>query len=289
MTIPREPFQSRDRGVALLLVLGAIVIVSTASIGVMRVVLEARTKRAFDHDARTAAEVLRASEAPILEWLVSASNDVVLETSADIPEVKVLRDRFYVGDREVDLEITAFDAFGMAPVDVMRRGGPLKDLLPSAVVLEAERVAASLSSARALDELVLETTSNPFPSPRRGHAGRDSTACLGAYLSFANPFPGDLNVNTAPVSYLQAVFAKAKRGGFSKWVVARDRGERLVAPSLGGGADGDDSDTPRLTSESTAWYLRIDVRVGRVHRAWWALYEAGSAMEWICASRISIP
>lgn len=281
-----------DSGVALLLVLATILIVSTASIAALRVALVGRIESEFDRDAEIAGQICRACEAPIVDFLVSSSSGIVLPTGAEVPKTTVLFDRFVVDGKEIEIRIDGYDAFGMAPFPVLTRGGPLLDLLPNSIREDAEMHREEFQAARALDELIEVTSVSPFP--REGDASRDGSASmknLGAYASFANPIPGELNVNTAPSSYLEAIFAKEKRSGFSKWISARERGERLSAPAAlsEAASKSRDEDLPRLVSESVAWHFRIDVKVGRVSRAWWALYEAGSAVEWICSSRVAIP
>ncbi len=284
----------REQGVALLFVLMTIVVVSTATLGLVRVTLVERVRSSLDAETEIASEVARATETPILRWLVSRSRDVILPLEAEEPRVEVLNDAILGNDPLIEIRVTAWDTFGMLPLATIERGGPLADLLPNSIRRRREEIRGALAKPFGLDAFV-DTAGqheSPFPDPSRDATrSRTSTkeTALGALLAPSNAWPGELNVHTAPIAFVEAVLRAERRDGLSALLAQRARGERVTAMPSSSRANRKDREVPTLVNESTCFAFRIDVRVGLVRRSWWAVYEAASASEWVCAQRMGIP
>lgn len=283
----------REHGVALLIVLMAIVVVSTATLGLVRVTLVERVRSNLDAEAEIASEVAQAAETPILRWLVSRSRDVILPLEAKEPRIEILHDHFEVEDVPLEIHITAWDTLGMLPLATIERGGPLADLLPESIRRRRADLPKNLEKPLGLDAFVdaAGLLESPFPESSKITFSGDSPKeiALGALLAPSNAWPGELHVHTAPIAFLEAVLREERRGGLSAMLAQRARGERVTALPQSSRTKRKDREIPTLVNESTCFAFRIDVRVGQVRRSWWAVYEAASASEWVCAQRMGIP
>lgn len=269
------------RGMALLLTLVALVVVTSATVTLVRMVLTDRTRVRRDAETVLAGDLLRASERPILKWLTTRSESVVLPADADEPRVLVLDDAWTVGETPFELRLTAFDQAGMISIAAARTGSPLRPLLPAGFRRELDELAEPPARRFGLDLL----PGSPFPSggDQPGAAGITPGALVATHFDD----PAWLNVHTAPLSLIRAVYRLAGTGGVELIEKARTEGKNVGAlppPSEQAKAES----LPRLATRSDGWAFRIDLRVGAVRRSFWAVYRRAPEAEWSCVQRLLI-
>ncbi len=274
------------RGGALLLVLAALVLVTTASVSLLRLAVTAQAAEVAGRESRIADDLLCAAEAPILDWLSTQAGDVVLAPDVAVPQVAVLEQSWSVDDVECGLQITAWDQCGMVPVDLARSGSPLRLSLPEEVRRALDGVNLQSAAPAGLDLFLGQPVDEQvavFPAP---DDAAPETVALGALVATHNP--NVINVNTAPPHVLEAALGVTGRGGLEAILAARAQG---TAFSLSGlpTAGRPSERSLRLAAASTAWGLRIDTRVGVVRRSWWAAYVGSGSAGWECVQRLAIP
>ena len=303
--------RSSQRGAALLIVLATLILALSASVTLVRLASTAKASRDVGDRAVMADELLRAVDAPILDWLKTKSSSVILPPEATMPQVDVLHDVWVVDDTKHELQVTAWDQLGMVPIGAARSGSPLRLALPAEVrravdyvqIPRGEAPGLDLFSARrpasvALfpdgadgDRLIFGPAEQVWVSDRPARLQKkDEREAVGAYIATHNP--GRINVNTAPIELVDQALRVSGRGGLDQIVEARADG-RSAAPAGGREASGNRGRTTvQLTSSSTAWAFRIDTSVGAtqgasVRRSWWAVY-ARSGSNWECVQRLAI-
>ncbi len=259
-------------GVALLLVLAALVVTVTALATFARLAATSAVASSTDQRAQLADDLARAAEAAIVDWLASESGAVVLPPDAPTPMVAVLDDEWETSDTRVRVRITGWDQEGMAPLAAMKGASPIRLGLP-------EYMRQAIDDINPEGVPGLDALEAPFPRPE------DEQPALGATIATHNPLPDELtisrrtrratpsparlNVSTAPVELIEAAVRAEHRGGLEHVIQSRARGEQ---PNM--------SDAPRMGSEaelllvnsSQTWSFRVDVTIGNVDRSWWTVW-----------------
>ncbi len=317
----RKP--STRRGAALLIVLATLVMVVTATVGVARMASTTKSHRLIAERTMIADDLLDVAERPILDWLARESTQVVLPPDVTTPVVTVLHDVWQDQGARYQLQITAWDQCGMAPILVGRSGSPLRLAVPFEVLHLLDRLSLRRNETAGLDLFVnsarsadgidvfpepeltepqlfdvanLDNTSTPAADTTASWESADRVA-IGAHIATHNP--GRVNVNTAPIELVRQAMRQAGRGGLDQIIDARSEGQR--ATLVGGpGSEGDGRrggnqgrSTLQLAGDSTAWAFRIDIGVGlprggAVRRSWWAVYVLAEESSWECVQRLAI-
>lgn len=274
----------RRRGVAMLLVLGAAVLLLAAA----SVIARTRATRSLADGANSALTMAWAAcdgaEPAVVEWLRRESRDVLLDPRTPAPNLTILHESFTTEGDRVTITITVWDQCGMVPtIDV--------DGLPSLREF-VDRQGFSdrtdlLTAAPGLD-LVRD---DAFPSI-------DRAVALGGLCGTHNPAPGSdrrrggsipvLNVNTAPEAILRAVFADLQLDGVDRVLSARAAGEQAVVSGLQTGR----TVSVHLAGSSTCWGVRTDVTVSgtgrRASASLWSVYTLRGGT-WSREQRLVIP
>lgn len=279
----RPPSQ---RGIALLLVLVALVLSVTAAAGLARVAATARQRCETATSQQHTGRLLEASEAPILDWLHRHAGRLVLPPDAGSPRFVVLDDAIELRGVPCRLTITAFDQCGMVPGT--ETGGRLASFLPNGVHRSLAAAGPDWLDHPGLDVLAAAAGDHitVFPLP----GARDSGA-LGEHLASHNPArpgrPAVLNVNTAPLELVSMVYAQHDLGGIDAVAESRALG-RVASPGTARAPrTGADPAAIIPVSMSTAWAFRIDCRAGHVTESWWCVYtDTGS--NWERVQRLAI-
>lgn len=275
-----------QRGIALLLVLVALVLSVTAAAGLARVAATARQRCETATSQQHTGRLLEASEAPILDWLHRHAGRLVLPSDAGSPRFVVLDDDIELGGVTCRLTITAFDQCGMVPGT--EAVGRLASFLPNGVHEALAAAGPDWLDHPGLDVLAAAAGNHVPVFPPAG--ARDSGA-LGEHLASHNPTragrPPTLNVNTAPLDLVSTVYALNDLGGIDAVAESRALG-RVASPGA--------SRAPRTGGDpaaivpvlmSTAWAFRIDCRSGHVIESWWCVYtDTGS--NWERVQRLAI-
>lgn len=268
-----------QRGIALLLVLVALVLSVTAAAGLARVAATARQRHETESAQECARTLLNASEAPILDWLHRHAGELVLPPDAGSPRFLVLDDEIELGGEACRLTITAFDQCGMVPSS--ETGGRLASFLPNGVHRALTAAGPDWLEHAGLDVLaaVAENDVPVFPP-----AGARDSGALGEYLASHNPTrpgrPAVLNVNSAPLDLVSIVYAQHDLGGIDAVAESRALG-RVASPGASRAPrTGGDPAAIIPVSMSTAWAFRVDCRSGHVVESWWCVYtDTGSNWE----------
>jgi hypothetical protein len=304
---------SRGRGVALLVVLGTLVVVTASLAGFSRAAASARSGRARAVEGVACDALLRAAERPVQAWLLERSASAVLPPDVDAPALTVLHDLWTCGGIAIELRLVAFDQCGMLPVSASARSalGPVFGADLAVALRRFNQDDAAPLGLDAFAEQLPEWSVWPGepgpPTAAIPFGGTEATAAtnpsggspaLGALVaSWAPAAHGSqtsavINVNTAPRPLVEAALRAAGRGGLEQ--VLRSRAVRrpfmpgrLVAAS-GEAERAPGVPTPELVASSPCWAFRIDARAGAVRRSWWAVYVRGSS-SWECVQRLVIP
>ncbi len=309
-----------QRGVALLIVLAALVITSSACAVLARLAWSTRAAGDADRCTRVADDLLLALDAPISRWLAEQARGIVLDSDVTEPAVPVLHDCWRCGDDSIEVRITAWDQCGMAPLSQLHRGSPLRLALPDSILEVVDRIGAADVQSPGLDVLADRVQSEmewrdtavfpvaPMASPQvfgDQAVSRDSRAdpvqirpALGALIATHNPpltrgsarrrsflaAGGMINVNTALAPLLEAAMRATGHAGLTHTLNSRDKGRPSDIIGLPVGSD---AHRLQLVTASTCWSFRIDIRVNRIHRSWWTVhvFESGS---WQAAQRLVI-
>ncbi|MBI4881783.1 MAG: hypothetical protein HY812_19300 [Planctomycetes bacterium] len=276
------------RGVALLLTLAALVVVTTATVTLVRILLLEKTRARLELDSELAGDLLSAAEAPIQYWLEARSEEVVLPHTATEPRACVLDDAWVIEGRRYEIRIEAFDQAGMVSLRSARDGSPLRRFLPAEVREEIDAVKEPADSLWGLDLF----PGFSFPAGESASAedaadAEEADPALGALVATHGEAPESLNVHTAPLPLVQAVYRLSGLGGFEQVAEARAKGrlvaavpprsDRLAADKL-----------PCLATRSRAWGFRVDARVGAAQCSIWAVYGPGEDEAWTCRQRLWI-
>lgn len=112
------------RGVALLIVLAALILSATATALLVTQAATIQAQRRVDRCCLLADDLLKSADGPIGNWLSHDADEVVLSDKALSPKVGVLSDCWVDRDTEYQIQITAFDQCGMVPFSIARSGSP---------------------------------------------------------------------------------------------------------------------------------------------------------------------
>jgi len=284
----------------------------------VRVAVHDRVRRDVNVDSLLATDLLLAANDPILEWLNKKSKSLVLPSTATSPAAPVLHQRWSAGEHTFELRITAFDQDGMVSARDVANGSPLRMTLPTdvrdlvdaaelgdvpedvAIGLDLFEAATSAAHGqvdqRAVFPLRWDGTSRAN-FVREGDvnvvAGGDASAFVGAASAIgqfvATHGSNRLNVNTAPMEIVEAVFRLTGRGGVEQ--IAQDRDEGNPVANVPPPAISNDSTAtlPTLVTSSDTFAFRVDIRVNRVRPSWWMIYRRGGERGWSCVQRIPVP
>lgn len=155
--LPARAERRAPRGIALLLVLGAVALGLTAATIAAQVAVTAGVTRRLDLALREADDVA-ASLAPRIErWLVAESQRAVVPVDSALPAIAIADERVDLGPgRSMRIRVTAFDQHGMVPWGEVVSGGPMAAYLPpgaAEAVREAPRGTADSPIPPGLDLL----------------------------------------------------------------------------------------------------------------------------------------
>jgi len=270
------------RGIALLLVLATLVLAVTAAAGLARVATSARLHAESARASTAADTLLDAADVPILDWLHRHAGRAVLPPEANGPRFTVLDDAMEFDGQQCHITITAFDQCGMSPASW---AGPA---LPADILDALEHAGEAFKNHPGLDLLEAAKGRPVFPGAQEA-----AVPAIGEVLGTHNPpRPGRqaaVNINTAPISLLEAVYAARGLGGFEAVLEARAAG-RAASPGAITAPHDDprtDDDVPLPVAMSGSWAFRVDCLAGRVRRSWWGVYtDTGS--NWERVQRLAI-
>ncbi|MEW6741426.1 MAG: hypothetical protein AB1486_01600 [Planctomycetota bacterium] len=313
---------AREKGAALLIVLGALVMLVTTAAALARLAGTKRLAARLDQETWIADDLLRELEGVMRDWLEEESKKVSLPPEQESPEVAVLHDIVIAGPTRIEVVITAWDQCGMVPAPLAWSGGALRLGVSSGMARILDRVATKPEGAWGLDLLAglcpgmaifpraASTPAVAFggeaeeiaargesralddaeeaPGKHRGMRARDRLVepALGAFVATHNP-DTLININTAPRALLEAALRLSGRGGLEMILEHRRHGTLAPVPAAKKERPSEASD-PVLVSTSPVWAFRIDIRVGRLARSWWAIYREREG-RWSCAQRLCIP
>ena len=302
----RRPIAAPRRGMALLLVLAALVVgLSAATIAAQAATTATVSQRVDRRQALVDDAAL--ALAPALEaWLAQRSATVVLDPGAAAPMVEVLRESCTLAlDGEpctIDISVLAFDQRGMVPWNDAVRGDGLAAALPQAVSRRfAEHGRAS--AAPGLDLVAARSWSDAFdipvwPTVVRG-SGEGATTSPGpsvaAFVATHGRGVAVINVNTAPEGVVRAAEAMLGR---SVWEVVRAHraiGKPAPVGAFSFGESGRPSDIadasaarlPRFVASSDLWSFAVEVRCEGARSAWWITYDRSGA-GWRVLQRVRV-
>lgn len=266
------------RGVAMILVLGASVLLLAAAAVIARARVTSTLRSDTDERLALAWSVVDAAESPIREWLARESGSVVLAPNTDAAMVLIMDSEFAVSGVPVTVSVTAWDQCGMLPA------------LGSAVRLAGQRPGPTGEDigwfGHAHPGLDLwEGAGSAFPS--RLHPDR-----IGGLVATHNPRQTGrsrggrvtLNLNTAPAWLIDPILAGIGREGLDAILAARRQGEFVSFR----GANHDWQGTELvLTGSSNAWGVRTDVTAGGVVASVWSVYSRRGGT-WVREQRLVI-
>ncbi|MDQ7012451.1 MAG: hypothetical protein Q9O74_00980 [Planctomycetota bacterium] len=279
--------KSQSRGIALLLVLATLVLAVTAATGLARVALAGRLHAETISEELRIDDLLHAVDDPILDWLHRHAGRATLPIDATSPRFTVVDDEFILDDLACRITITAFDQCGMVGQNSVH--STMAALLPPAAFDLLAETQTAWEQSPGLDLLAASRLKDATVYPTREHT---ATPALGALLATHNPpranRPAVVNINTAPLALVRAVYAArgmSKGGGIDAVIEARAAG-RVTSPGAMT-APQQQSDLPVPVAMSTAWAFRIDITVGKTRRPWWCIYtDTGS--NWERVQRLAI-
>jgi hypothetical protein len=294
------------RGVALLIVLAALILIVTASVSFARLASTDRLRKSFNDRTLMADELLHASEAAIMHWLQEQSANALLPPDALLPAIEVLHDIIVTDRDSITIKIWAFDQCGMAPLEAVQAGLPIRLALPQEVMIAVDALTIDEKENLGLDLFSLPdgddaselrifplcgesepvTVGKSQPSPFQKIQEPVQTVCVGAHVATHNK--SFINVNTAPIDLIDAAMRTAGRSGVEQIQVARAQGKPAVAPQTT--STNKDSDRIQIVGTSTIWSFRCDIFGGPRKRSWWMVYTKGSntTKPWECVQRIAI-
>lgn len=298
------------RGVALMLVLATLLVVTVGAASIAALASTARQARSVERSTRVADDLLAALDAPLIVWLESVSSKVALAPDALIPGVLVLEESWQIdpvapagtasdsGPIAVAISVVAFDQCGMVHWRAARDGSVLRLALAEETLALVDGTPLPDDVLPGLDLAVTSTPDSVFPL---ASAVLDPGAArLGALIATHGGSVPRINVNTTPRPLLEHAMRAAGRGGLESIMASRAIGTPATAPPAPRSALRRDRRDERsanrrtdavdveIVASSDAWAFRIDIRTGEASRSWWAVYVFRSG-EWRCAQRLAIP
>jgi hypothetical protein len=213
---------SHRRGVALLLVLAALIIASTASLTLATAAATRNLHAGVLRAEQLAESIARTSEMYTLSWLAEHAAAVVVPPDAPEPAVSVLHDRFSIDGSEITVRITVFDQLGMVPAIVADRF----DLPINLETIATTKLTGLDQLVGVVDGDVFSHHDSATPLVSFGIATRDASdrkpmpeqpaAAIGSLVSTHGCENADgqvptmrLNINTAPLALIDEVLSRA--------------------------------------------------------------------------------
>jgi len=290
---------SGRRGLALLFTLVVFVLIVTTCASLARFSTRVTLRRALDQRTAQAEQLREEAQRAIQEWLESQSGTVSLAPDVLEPSVSILRDRWSIDGRPYRVDISAWDQCGMLPLEYVASGHSLRRSIPDALLDGIDAMPPGVRPG--LDLFVShDTPYAPHPSAEPTLFGSEpavedfpetsssTSAALGAHVATHNEGAGRINVNTTPLPLLEAVCRLAGRDVIAQVREAREQGGLALIGAARHKRTDPQVRLPRIVSQSDAWAFRIDVQVGHVTKAWWAVYQLRNS-DWSCVQRLSIP
>jgi hypothetical protein len=154
--------------VALLMVLGALVLVAASLLPLARSAGLACRDRRLAPIERQLDDLLDAAEAPVILWLHERSQRIVLPPDDVSPRVLILNDTWRDGEVEYGVSINAFDELGMMPIRAVGRDCLMTGVLPEEVISIALYLQSSATSPSDASRVLLplgldQSASRGFP------------------------------------------------------------------------------------------------------------------------------
>lgn len=313
------------RGVALLLVLVALVLGLTAATIAAQVAVTASLTKRLDRAQEIADDAASSTLPRIERWLVGEAGQAVAPIETTVPAIGVIDETVSVdAATSMHVRVTAYDQRGMVPWTQVRSLGSLASLLPSdvrgsvaAVALTQETV-PGLDLVSAVDEHGQASrpvwpghapVTDPHAIRHYGDPASDGGSVAGSNDDDGQPALGGLvathcpgrpaiNVNTAPRELVQAIERLTQR---SVWSVVEERRAAGKPAAIGGITGGvrdmdgmhgatsgpDDDSMPTFVASSDVWSFRVDVTYAGVRSSWWVTY-ARSDRGWILRQRLRV-
>jgi len=302
----RRPSCAPRRGMALLLVLAAVVVGLSAATIAAQAATTAMVSQRVDRRQALVDDAALALGPALEAWLAQRSATVVLDPAANAPMVEVLRESCALElDGEpcaIDIAVLAFDQRGMVPWDSAVRGDGLAAALPPSV---ARRFSddGRASAAPGLDLVAARPRSEAFDIPvwptvvRGSSQGEETPPGLGvaAFVATHGSGAAVINVHTAPEAVVRAAEAMLGR---SVWEVVREH-RALGKPAPVGafafeddgrvseGAGASAARLPRFVASSDLWSFAVEVRCEGARSAWWVTYDRSGA-GWRVLQRVRV-
>ena len=262
---------SRKRGIALLLVLASLVMV-TGVLGLLTL-SAAQTHRASQLviNERRADDLLRSCEPVVTEWLAKHAPRAAVDPESSEPKVEIASIEWTASDgTECFVRAAAWDLLGMLPPETnsstplwLAVDPLLRDFERGDAGSMCEISSAPVSVYPLTDEYKLALGSQLSIYPRS-----DSRRTLNTPTTPTTP---TININTAPRPLLETALRLAQRGDIASILTARADGRPAPAPPR----IADDGESfVELTGRSTLWAVRTDAAANGLRRSWWTVYES---------------
>ncbi|MEM9373747.1 MAG: hypothetical protein AAGA55_08900 [Planctomycetota bacterium] len=267
------------RGAAMILVLGASVVLLTAAAVVARSRVTEEMHSNSGRALTLALNIAEAADDPILAWLRHESGDVVLPANNPAPSTSIMRSNLQIADCSVSVTVTAWDQHGMVPRDSTLAdslSSPIPNPEVSVSWLDEDDPGLDLGRANAgvFPSLTqpgrpggLIATHNPPPGVRKGRSARIAS----------------INVHTAPIWLLDSLLSDTRGDELSRILAARRSGERADLSGIRSGA----GEHIRLIGTSPAWSFRTDVRTKHASVSVWSVYTRRGGV-WVREQRLVI-
>lgn len=288
---------SRTRGIALLVVLMILLVISTSMATLARVHASIALRSGGADRARLADETALGLERTLLAWADSTGREVVLPPDVDVPGCHVLHDSFTLGAHAIVVRVIAIDQCGL-PVWQARRSAQ-RTAVPAEVrrtwLATPELPHGGFDLARSDSEAgvrvfprFVEAELDSFPGVLEGGAdlsgedranllpgtpepAEEADRSLAAYVAWPRSERRELNIATAPLALLE------RESGLKEPTLREIRFDReqatlprlpVTSADRNGARLGEER---QLVSESSEWAFSIDVSVDRVRRRWWVV------------------
>jgi hypothetical protein len=286
------------RGLALLLVLAAAVIVLTGTMLAIRLLVDTRRQLTVTSADDHLLDALAAGERLAIGWLSAHVQQVVLPPEGGV--VALIDERWRCAQGDGALMVQLYDACAMIPARCAGVNGSLRAALPpgwGGVVLpdlppgrdheprdwletvqlpvQLRRFPVATGSTRPVEWSTIGTIADGSPP-----APADRPVRLGLAMVASPHSQGAINLNTAPEALLRAAFQQIGAGGLDQLLQQRRRGLAITAvPEVPVEAQG-----YHFVTTSKAWKAHIQVGWNSLQRSWWVVI-AGNPGEWRIVQR----
>ncbi len=305
----------RYRGAALLVVLGVLLVASTAIVVLAQIASTTRLQQKRGIDLRNADAAIVATEHIIEVWLHTEAGSVVLSPEVIEPAVNVVNDQIQFDESSIHIQITAWDQCGMLPIQLAQRGSMLRFAAPAEILRHVDEFELDDADVIGLDLFTkLDNDDRFIVFPAHGPTSsvqyfvqsdtthhdqhrKDSSAsfriiegeqpALGAILATHLPSPGRININTAPIPLIEQALLEAGRGGLDMIKQHRLTGSAVPLSNLPREDSGDRQSSLQFVGSSSAWSFRVDVNCGIAQCSWWMVYQQRDS-GWECVQSLVI-